>query len=172
MSMLRNRGEGPLAIICMTWSPIVGGVVKGDRANAREVPPAPGNRPSVGHGWRTPWGSVKVRSQNSGGAMLQRSPTIAGPSAMRGFTLVELMVTLAVLTIIAVIATPSFANLIRGKRLTSSANEMVDLLQTARSAARAEEQQTELQSQMRISYHVFCLYTKTTLSTSIYDNAC
>src|SRR3546814_6321567 len=103
--------------------------------NAREVPPASGNRPSVGHGWRTPWGSAKVRSQNSGGAMLQRSPTIAGPSAMRGFTLVELMVTLAVLTIIAVIATPSFANLIRGNRLASSANEMVALLQTARSAA-------------------------------------
>ncbi|HEY9541050.1 MAG TPA: GspH/FimT family pseudopilin [Luteimonas sp.] len=67
--------------------------------------------------------------------MLQRSPTIAGPSAMRGFTLVELMVTLAVLTIIAIIATPSFANLIRGNRLASSANEMVALLQTARSAA-------------------------------------
>src|SRR3546814_1392401 len=67
--------------------------------------------------------------------MLQRSPTIAGPSAMLGFTLVELMVTLAVLTIIAVIATPSFANLIRGNRLASSANEMVALLQTARSAA-------------------------------------
>src|SRR3546814_1793280 len=71
MSMLRNRGEGPLAIICMPWSPICGVVVKGDRANAREVPPASGNRPSVGHGWRTPWGSVKVRSQNSGGAMLR-----------------------------------------------------------------------------------------------------
>src|SRR3546814_9959842 len=45
------------------------------------------------------------------------------------------MVTLAVLTIIAIIATPSFANLIRGNRLASSANEMVALLQTARSAA-------------------------------------
>src|SRR3546814_21074485 len=45
------------------------------------------------------------------------------------------MVTLAVLTIIAVIATPSFANLIRGNRLDSSANEMVALLQTERSAA-------------------------------------
>src|SRR3546814_3831744 len=86
-------------------------------------------------GWLTPWGSVKVRSEKSGGAMLQRSQTSAGPSAMRGFTLVELMVTLAVLTIIAIIATPSFANLIRGNRLASSANEMVALLQTARSAA-------------------------------------
>lgn len=53
----------------------------------------------------------------------------------RGFTLVELAVTLAVMGIIAVIAVPSFNNLIRSNRLTSSANEMVALLQTARSAA-------------------------------------
>src|SRR3546814_17818254 len=116
MSMLRNRGEGPLAIICMPWSPICGVVVKGDRANAREVPPASGNRPSVGHGWSTPWGSVKVRSQNSRGAMLQRSPTIAGPYAMRGFTLGELMVNLTVPTTSETIAPPSFANLVRGNR--------------------------------------------------------
>ncbi|MFC3717078.1 GspH/FimT family pseudopilin [Luteimonas soli] len=67
--------------------------------------------------------------------MLQHRPKIAGLSAARGFTLVELMVTLAVLTIIAVIAMPSFANLIRGNRLVSSANEMVALLQTARTSA-------------------------------------
>lgn len=54
---------------------------------------------------------------------------------MRGFTLVELMVTLAIITIIAVIATPSFMNLVRSNRLASSANEMVALLQTARTAA-------------------------------------
>ncbi|GAB1407093.1 hypothetical protein MASR1M8_10120 [Thermomonas brevis] len=53
----------------------------------------------------------------------------------KGFTLVELMVTVAVLAIVATLAVPSFNNLIRGNRLVSSANEMVTLLQTARAAA-------------------------------------
>src|SRR3546814_17040061 len=107
-------------MLCIACAPICGVVVKVDRANSREVPPASGNRPSVGHGWRTTWGSVKVRSQNSGGAMLQRSPTIAGPSAMRGFTLVELMVTLAVLTIIAILGPPSIGHLNRSNRTDST----------------------------------------------------
>ncbi|KAF1718413.1 prepilin [Pseudoxanthomonas yeongjuensis] len=67
--------------------------------------------------------------------MLQRSRTIAGPSAVPGFTLVELMITVAVLAVIAAMAMPSFTNLVRSNRLTASANEMVALLQTARTAA-------------------------------------
>lgn len=67
--------------------------------------------------------------------MLQRGPTGAGPSATPGFTLVELMVTVALLAIITAIALPSFTNLVRSSRLTSSANEMVALLQSARTAA-------------------------------------
>jgi len=67
--------------------------------------------------------------------MLQRSQKIAGPSAVLGFTLVELMITVAVIAIVAAIAMPNLTELMRRNRLTSAANEMVALLQTARTAA-------------------------------------
>ena len=66
--------------------------------------------------------------------MLRRPrPHLPAPSA--GFTRVELMVTVAVIGILAMIAVPSFSNLIRSHRVTASANELVALLQTGRAAA-------------------------------------
>lgn len=56
-------------------------------------------------------------------------------SKMRGFTLVELMITIAVAAILMALATPSFTSLINSNRLTSAANEMVAVLQTARMEA-------------------------------------
>ncbi|QDI03104.1 prepilin-type N-terminal cleavage/methylation domain-containing protein [Xanthomonas cerealis pv. cerealis] len=56
-------------------------------------------------------------------------------SRLRGFTLVELMVTVAVLAIIMALAFPSFTMLIRSNRLTSTANELVAALQVSRSEA-------------------------------------
>ncbi|MBN6113716.1 GspH/FimT family pseudopilin [Xanthomonas bonasiae] len=56
-------------------------------------------------------------------------------SGQRGFTLVELMVTVAVLAIIMALAFPSFTMLIRSNRLTSTANELVAALQASRSEA-------------------------------------
>lgn len=67
--------------------------------------------------------------------MLQRSQKPVGQNSRRGFTLVELAVTVAVIAIVATMAVPSFNNLIRGSRLTSSANELVSMLQSARITA-------------------------------------
>ena len=53
----------------------------------------------------------------------------------RGFTLIELMVTLAVVAIVAALATPSFTGVINSNRLTSQANELVADIQLARSEA-------------------------------------
>ena len=53
----------------------------------------------------------------------------------RGFTLIELMVTLAVLSIVLLVGAPSFENLIRDGRLTSQINQSIGLIAFARSEA-------------------------------------
>lgn len=52
-----------------------------------------------------------------------------------GFTLVELMVTVAVLAILTTLAIPSFTTLINSNQLVSQANELVAVMQGARSEA-------------------------------------
>ncbi|EQM78346.1 GspH/FimT family pseudopilin [Stutzerimonas stutzeri] len=54
---------------------------------------------------------------------------------MHGFTLIELMITLALLTIVVAIAVPNFTFLIQKTRLQSKAEELVGFLQFARSQA-------------------------------------
>lgn len=53
----------------------------------------------------------------------------------KGFTLVELMVVVALVAITAAIAIPNFANLIRNNQVQGKADELVALLQYARSEA-------------------------------------
>jgi type IV fimbrial biogenesis protein FimT len=57
------------------------------------------------------------------------------PQRSTGFTLVELMVTVAVLAIVAALAVPSFTTIMHRNRLTTAANEMVGALQGARMEA-------------------------------------
>ena len=53
----------------------------------------------------------------------------------RGFTLIELMVTIAVMAIIAMMAAPSFIQTIRINQLASETRDFVDLLAETRSEA-------------------------------------
>lgn len=67
----------------------------------------------------------------------QATPAIQTFHASRpqGFTLIELMVTIAVAAILLAIATPSFTSIVNSNRLTSASNEMVATLQAARMEA-------------------------------------
>jgi type IV fimbrial biogenesis protein FimT len=53
----------------------------------------------------------------------------------RGFTLVELMVSVTVLGVLAVVAVPSFTNMMNRNRLAAQSNELLSAIQYARTEA-------------------------------------
>lgn len=57
------------------------------------------------------------------------------PAATRGFTLIELLVTLSIAAILLTVAVPNFITFVQNNRLAGQANDLVTMLNYARSEA-------------------------------------
>lgn len=65
-------------------------------------------------------------------------------TAERGFTLVEMMITIGIAAILLAVASPSFLNVVLGNRLNSSANNLVSSAILARSEAIKRNKQVRM----------------------------
>ena len=62
----------------------------------------------------------------------------------KGFTLIELMVTIAVLAIVAGMAAPSFGNMIKSQKFKSNTNDLINKIKQARTYAVLSHQDVTL----------------------------
>ena len=69
------------------------------------------------------------------GSLSVKSPSFLSRKGSRGFTIVELMITLTVAAILLAIAIPSFNYLMVTNKLTTTANDIVTAINTARMTA-------------------------------------
>ena len=65
-------------------------------------------------------------------------------SRTRGFTLLELLITVAMVAILAAVAIPSFQDMIERNRVAATANDLVASFLTARSEAVKQERTTNI----------------------------
>ena len=70
-----------------------------------------------------------------------QQPPPRSPLSISGFSLVEMMVAVAIIAILATVAVPAFQNMIVQSRLTSQANSFIDIIQAARGEAIKRNQQ-------------------------------
>lgn len=79
--------------------------------------------------------SHRGRAPRSNDELSRRRVERAGAASVRGFTLLELLVALAVAAILATLAVPSFGSLRRAAALATTTNELLAALHFARSSA-------------------------------------
>ncbi|WP_267222892.1 GspH/FimT family pseudopilin [Dyella silvae] len=95
-----------------------------------------------------------VRNSISAATQVSSRRKVARADAQRfgrGFTILELMVSLAVAGVLLIIAVPSFSNMILTNRLTTVANDMVAAINTARMEAIKRNANTQFCSNLAAS---------------------
>ncbi|MBS3804597.1 MAG: GspH/FimT family pseudopilin [Oleiphilaceae bacterium] len=81
-----------------------------------------------------------------------------------GFTLIELMVVIAVLAIIATVAVPSFQSVIESNRVTTQANNLLSAIQLTRSEAVKRGVGVSLSADSNDFNEGWCVHTDTACS--------
>ncbi|TAM60876.1 MAG: prepilin-type N-terminal cleavage/methylation domain-containing protein [Rhodanobacter sp.] len=86
----------------------------------------------------------ETHHRSPGGIDMPRPRPVGAPRDGRGFTLVELMITMAVAVVLIMIAVPSFRTMTLSNKLTTVANDMVGAINVARMEAIKSNSFTQL----------------------------